>query len=163
MLAKLFTLVSWIFLTDLFAKIIGWKDGANLLLHCFALYSNEVMPRKSRPIKNRLYHRKNLTLIGIFTDYIFKHTLQTCLFPFNFEILIFFQVIHMQTHVKGKGNIFLINLKPNCYWKILSDKPLKASVAPGALFLSGWNWSANFRYCFLISDSPASLETPKIS
>ena len=41
--------------------------------------------------------------------------------------------------------------------------PLKASVAPGALFLSGWNFKANLRYAFLRSSSLDVFGTPKIS
>ena len=41
--------------------------------------------------------------------------------------------------------------------------PLKASVVPGAWFLSGWNLRASLRYAFFRSSSEAALLTPRIS
>ena len=41
--------------------------------------------------------------------------------------------------------------------------PLKASVDPGAVFLSGCNCRAIFLYAFFISMSVADLSTPRIS
>lgn len=43
------------------------------------------------------------------------------------------------------------------------EVPLKASVAPGAKFLSGWNLRASFLYAFFKSSSLAFLGTPRIS
>jgi len=41
--------------------------------------------------------------------------------------------------------------------------PLKASSALGALFLSGWNCSASFRYWRFRPASSTSRDTPRIS
>jgi len=41
--------------------------------------------------------------------------------------------------------------------------PLNASVAPGALFLSGWNFKASFLYDFFKSSSVQSFDSPRIS
>ena len=67
------------------------------------------------------------------------------------------------------------NTKSNCVWasqRTDSDEwwtsvsctlPLKASVAPGAWFLSGWNFKASFLYDRFSSSSGASFWTPRIS
>ncbi len=46
--------------------------------------------------------------------------------------------------------------------EITCNLPLNASVAPGAWFLSGWNFRASFLYAFLRSSSEAVFSTPRI-
>lgn len=105
------------------------------------------------------------------SDDVNGHVWMSVLFPLHTSHTAFFSLCYWVPHKHSQwlyqiGRIVNDGFSATLTWTNTTSNwfsPLKASVAPGAWFLSGWNFKASFLYAFFRSSSDASLLSPRIS